>query len=168
MASGLMPRARWEVVLLPDNTVVPMRARLKRRVKEWCAHFGASSWAARVVRRGVSLLFHSAPTPYRCVQRRLGEPQDRAISDEIATMLECGVICRARPCKDSIISLTFCVIKKGTDKLRPCLDLRPLNRFLDPPKFWLDGLPVVRKLLRPGDWTCSLDLSSAYWHVPLA
>ena len=83
-------------------------------------------------------------------------------------MLKRGVICHARPRRDLIVSSIFCVTKKGTDKLRPCLDLRPLNRFLDPPKFWLNGLLVVRKLLRPGDWTCSLNLSSAYWHVPLA
>ena len=156
------------MALLPDNTTIPMRSRLKRRVREWVARFGASSWATKLVRRGVVLPLRERPSPYRAIQRPLGVDQRLAISSEIAQMLKVGAIRRTSPRPDSIVSSIFCVNKKGTDKLWPCLDLHSLNRFLDPPRFRLDGLLVVRKLIQQGDWTCSIDLSSAYWHIPLS
>lgn len=83
-------------------------------------------------------------------------------------MLSKGVIHLARPRARAIVSHIFCVAKRGTDKLRPCLDLRPLNQFLVPPKFRLEGLPVLRELVQQGDYCCSVDLSNAYWHIPLS
>ena len=83
-------------------------------------------------------------------------------------MLSKGVIHLARPWSRAIVSHIFCVAKRGTDKLRPCLGLRPLNQFLVPPKFRLEGLPVLRELVQQEDYCCSVDLSNAYWHIPLS
>ena len=145
-----------------------MRSRLKRRAREWAARFGASSWVTNLVRRGVTLPLKERPTPYRAVQRSLDPLHREAISREVGRMVRLGAIQPTRPRSDAIVSSIFCVSKKGTSKLRPCLDLRPLNRFLEPPRFRLEGLPVVRELIAKGDWTCSIDLSNAYWHVPLS
>ena len=166
---GLMPtEGLVEVALLPDNVMVPMRSCLKRRVCEWTAHFGASAWATKLVHQGVILPFREKPSPYRVVQRPLGEDQKLAISSEVVQMLKVGTIRQASCQPNSIVSSIFCINKKGTDKLRPCLDLHSLNWFLDPPRFHLDRLLVVHKLIWQGDWTCSIDLSSAYWHIPLS
>jgi hypothetical protein len=31
----------------------------------------------------------------------------------------------------------------------------------------MEGVPVVKETLRPGDWLCTVDLSDAFFHVPL-
>ena len=145
-----------------------MWSHLKRRAREWAACFGASSWVTNLVQWGVTLPLKVKPTPYRAVQRSLDPRHQEAISLEVERMIRLGAVKPTRPRSDAIVSSIFCVSKKGTSKLWPCLDLRPLNRFLEPPRFRLEGLPVVRELITKGDWTCSIDLSNAYWHVPLS
>ena len=156
------------MTLLPDDEMVPLRRRLRQRLKVWESTFGRNSWVARLVRKGVTLPFTMTPTPYRCFREVTDVAQREVISTEVSEMVRRGVIRRARPRAREIVSRIFCVAKKGTNKLQPCLDLRPLNRFLDPPRFRLEGLPVLRQLVQHQDFCCSIDLSSAYWHVPLA
>ena len=157
-----------KVILLLDDKTIPMRSHLKCRVREWESCFGASSWVAKLVRRGVSIPLKVRPTPYRAIQRLLCPDHQEVISVEVQRMLQLGSIRLARARLDAIVSSIFCVSKKGTSKLRLCLDLRLLNRFLEPPRFKLEGLQVVCSLLAKGDWTCSIDLRNAYWHVPLS
>ena len=56
-------------------------------------------------------------------------------------------------------------IPKKTGDLRPVLNLRPLNQFLTAPKFKMETLTNVCRMLRPGDWMTSIDLSDAFLHV---
>lgn len=81
-------------------------------------------------------------------------------------MLACGAVERCPPAALTVSSVLFCVPKRDGG-WRPCLDLRPLNRFVRAPSFSLGGLRDVRQLLRAGDYMVSIDLKSAYWHVPL-
>ena len=100
--SGLEPEVSpGEVRLLPDDESMPMRCRLKRRVRGWAARFGATSWATNLVRRGVSLPLKVKPTPYRATQRSLSAEHEAAISTEISRMLQLGAIRLARPRSDA-------------------------------------------------------------------
>lgn len=81
-------------------------------------------------------------------------------------MLACGAISKCGRAAVRFESLLFCVGKRDGG-WRPCLDLRPLNRYVVAPKFSLGGLRDVRALMRRGDFMVSIDLKSAYWHVPL-
>ena len=84
ITSGQAPEVSpGEVILLPDDEMVPMHSRLKRRAREWESRFGASSWVAKLVRRGVSLPLKVNPTPYRAVQRPLRPDHQEAISVEV-------------------------------------------------------------------------------------
>ena len=65
-------------------------------------------------------------------------------------------------------SLMFLVTKKGTDKLRPIINLKPLNSYLDIPTFEMETTESVSNAVQPGDWGTSLDLTDAYFHVPMA
>ena len=48
------------------------------------------------------------------------------------------------------------------------IDLSYLNKFIRCDKFKMTTTQLVRDLLPKGAYTCSLDLSDAYWHVPVA
>ena len=49
------------------------------------------------------------------------------------------------------------VPKKNSEKLRPVINLKPLNQFLWKKSFKMDHLGVVMKLLRKGDWVNRFD-----------
>lgn len=154
-------------VQLPLDSPVLARHRLKRRLRRWEATFGHSSWVAKVVRRGFVLPLLSRPTPFR-VRREIADPEQRSVLESaVQDMVRAGAIRRAPPHPQAVESLLFCV-PKHDGGWRPCLNLKPLNRFISAPSFQLDGIPALRQVLRPGDWMVSLDLRDAYWHVPLA
>ena len=64
-------------------------------------------------------------------------------------------------------ALFFAVLKKN-GKARACYDQRRVNRSLVVPHFKMEGLPVVRSLLRRDDYMTSVDIKSAYPHIPIA
>lgn len=82
-------------------------------------------------------------------------------------MLRVGAIRETRPRRDAVESLLFCLLKAGGG-WRPCLNLRPLNEHVEAPWFSLEGLRALKAMTLPGDFTVTLDLKNAYWHVPLA
>lgn len=141
-------------------------SRLRRRLSRWETTVGPRSWATRVVREGLKIPLLKAPPRRRC-RREVVDPDQRAVlRREIAEMLAVGAVSR---CHDSDVrfeSMLFCVGKRGGG-WRPCLDLRPLNQYVLAPRFSLGGLREVRPLMRQGDFMVSVDLKSAYWHVPL-
>ena len=59
------------------------------------------------------------------------------------------------------------VPKRDSDRLRLVIDLSRLNRFIMCCHFRMLSVAQVRLALRPGAWMVSLDLESAYWHVPV-
>jgi hypothetical protein len=57
------------------------------------------------------------------------------------------------------------VVPKKNGKLRPVLDLSPLNTFLRKIAFKMETPALVRLCLRQGDFATSIDLADAYFHV---
>ena len=64
-------------------------------------------------------------------------------------------------------SRLFPVDKKGTTKKRMVLDMSRLNKFIPCPKFKMTTTKAVRQVISAGAWMVTLDLKSAYWHVPI-
>ena len=62
---------------------------------------------------------------------------------------------------------TFFLVPKKNGKLRPVINLRPLNRYLRKTHFKMDTMTKVLNLVKPKDWAISLDLSDAYLHIPI-
>ena len=62
----------------------------------------------------------------------------------------------------------FSVPKKGTTKRRVILDMSTLNKAIPCPSFRMITTPQVRQNLTPNAWLTSIDLSEAYWHIPVA
>jgi len=62
---------------------------------------------------------------------------------------------------------TFFLVPKKNEKMRPVINLRPLNRYLKKTHFKMDTLNKVINLVKPKDWALAIDLSDAYLHVPL-
>lgn len=60
------------------------------------------------------------------------------------------------------------LVPKKNGKLRPIIDLSRLNDFLVCPSFKMETPSSVAAAVQPNDWGTSLDLTDAYFHVPIA
>jgi hypothetical protein len=80
-------------------------------------------------------------------------------------MLEEEVMMRAKP-SHSFISRMF-LVPKSDGSTRPVLNLRPLNEFLKVSSFQLINCQQVPGFLQIGDWMAKVDLSQAYFHIPI-
>ena len=65
---------------------------------------------------------------------------------------------------------TYFLVPKPTTPVtfRGILDLRGVNEEVVTRSFKMDSLKTVKDILRPGDYMTSVDISSAYPHVPIA
>ena len=62
----------------------------------------------------------------------------------------------------------FCVDKKDSSRKRVILDLSDLNNYIRYDKSKMLTIAQIRILLPKGAYTCAVDLTDTYWHVPMA
>ena len=66
--------------------------------------------------------------------------------------------------KKGFYSTLFLVPKKN-GKMRPVINLQPFNRYQVKKHFKLDSMNKVIQLVEKGDWSITLDLADAYFHL---
>ncbi|CAG5009696.1 unnamed protein product [Parnassius apollo] len=69
---------------------------------------------------------------------------------------------------DSRFRLPHVSCKKSDGGWRPIFDLRNLNKFVGTKHFHLISHTKVPEFLQPGDWMVKVDISQAYFHLPIA
>ena len=132
-------------------------------------------WILNVVANGYSPVFEGPRPPltrewesHESITR--STPPDRALllREHVQELLAKDAI---EPVWDQkslgFYSHMFLVPKKN-GKLRPIINLRELNRHLVIPSFKMETSVSIAAAVQPGDWATSLDLTDAYFHVPIA
>ena len=115
-----------------------------------------------MAKRGLSWRWKKRPHLRTLVPQRV-TPE---LSSYVAEMLEKGVIVPFRG--KGFQNRIFSVPKKGTSKRRVILDMSILNRQIPCPSFRMTTTPQVRQNIFPNAFMTTLDLSEAYWHIPIA
>ncbi len=59
------------------------------------------------------------------------------------------------------------VVPKKNGKWRPIIDLSPLNKMIDVRHFKMETPASILAAVTKGQWMTSIDLSDAYFHVPI-
>ena len=59
------------------------------------------------------------------------------------------------------------LVPKPLKRWRPVIDLSILNSHLHVPTFKMETAESIRKSIRQGEWVTSIDLTDAYFHVPI-
>lgn len=59
------------------------------------------------------------------------------------------------------------LVPKRTGDMRPVIDLSVLNQYIKSVPFRMETAESIRASLRPGMWTFSVDLSDAFFHIPI-
>ena len=67
-------------------------------------------------------------------------------------------------CEGEFLSSIFLVPKTSGD-LRPVINLKSLNEFVETIHFKMESIGLVEHLLRPGDFCASADLTDAYFSI---
>lgn len=130
----------------------------------------SAPWLCRTLRRGYALQFHRKPPAFGGVVsarlRNINEAQ--ALTQEVTSLLQRGAILEVNPLKvrTGFYSPYFLVPKKSGGS-RPILDLRVLNGCVAKRPFRMLTVKQLLQCVRPGDWMTSVDLTDAYFHVPI-
>lgn len=81
-------------------------------------------------------------------------------------MLGKSAIRRASFDPNQFLSNLFTIPKKGYE-LRPVINLKPLNHFVEYHHFKMEGLSSLLVLIRPNDYMITMDLKDAFLSVPI-
>lgn len=96
------------------------------------------------------------------------EEETLAMDNEIKSLQGKGAIHKA-PMSDKepgFVSSLFMVPKKGRGQ-RPVINLKALNNFVEYSHFKMEGINMLRDVLRKDDYMVKLDLRDAYFTVPV-
>ena len=155
---------------LTPKPEVPVGGRLAHFLPEWQS-VTSDKWVLEVIQHGYALEFADMPPRFSGIRRTKMpcQKQHNILLQEVHTLLSKQAIELVPPqmAREGFYSTLFMVPKKNSEKLRPVINLKPLNQFLLKKSFKMDHLGVVMKLLREGDWALSIDLTDAYLHVPI-
>ena len=86
----------------------------------------------------------------------------------VVDMLLKGAVQEVRDSSSLAFYSRLFLVAKKTGGWGPVIDLSHLNLYLDYPTFRMETTQSIRNSLQIGQWTTSLDLKDAYFHIPMA
>ena len=101
--------------------------------------------------------------PYLC---QFPKKASDLVNQEVQDMLRKDVIVVTDPKEDQFLSSLFLVKKKDGGN-RPVVNVMDLNRNIPYQHFKMEGLFLLKEMLLPGDKVCKIDLTDAYFAIPL-
>ena len=150
---------------------VPVGGRLTQFLHHW-EKFTTDVWVLSVIRGGLDLVFQERP-PLSDSPIPMSQTSDKEkfclLSEEVQSLLLKRVIEEIPPTQSTpgFYSRLFLVPKK-TGGMRPVIDLSILNSYLFVPHFKMETNRSIRACILPGMLTTKLDLSDAYFHIPIS
>ena len=127
-------------------------------------------WVHSVTRLGYRIPFMSQP-PLRTSPIPIQPPRDpekkRLMDEEIRAMASKRAIELVTNSESPGYYSNIFLVPKKNGKWRPVIDLSSLNKFIRCPTFKMETTRAVARALQVGEWTTSIDLQDAYFHVPI-
>ena len=144
--------------------------RLSRFWKRWRL-MGASPFILNKLQYGLRLDWVSTPpvltTKPNVISRCLDRDKMELMRSHVTQMLIKGAIQLIQDDSPGFYSRIFMVPKQG-GKWRPVIDLSALNKFVNKSSFKMETPERIRESFRKDEWITSLDLTDAYFHMPVA
>ncbi|XP_078025738.1 uncharacterized protein LOC144463846 [Epinephelus lanceolatus] len=135
----------------------------------WLA-LGADPWVVSTMTHGYRIqLSCRPPVTRKPTFTTVSDPQRRLVLEaELSTLLEKAAIREVASGDHQVgfFSRYFLTPKKDGG-LCPILDLRGLNRYLQPLRYRFLTVPRVRQAVTAEDWFATIDLKDAYFQIPI-
>jgi len=122
------------------------------------------TWVLNAI-EGYHIPFVGTPSQLQTPQEgRFSQEHKALLLGEIQDLLNKGVII---PQSGSTIRFTFTLflVPKRNGQMRPVINLKRLNEWVETPHLKMEGIPTLRDLLCPGDWMVIVDLKDAYFTI---
>jgi len=139
--------------------------RLKYFVQNW-KKFTSDKFILETV-SGFKIKFDDEVIPYRRQPLNFNSDECAIVREQISKLVEKGVVVTSQHEPDEIISSVFLRKKKAGVKYRMILNLKPLNHYVEYHHFKMDSLETAKMIVRPNCYMGSVDLSDAYFCVPI-
>ena len=139
-----------------------------RLVQFYCSwsNFTSDIWVLQAV-RGYKIEFVCEPFQVNKPHGIVFSDEEKKLFDlEVQKMLQKGAIRRASFDPRQFISNLFIIPKKCGD-LRPVINLKPLNEFVQNHHFKMEGLNTLLDLLSGSEFFTTIDLKDAYFSIPI-
>ena len=91
--------------------------------------------------------------------------QESMMTSEVRSMLFEGNI-EVGPGNKGFFTYPFLIPKQNKES-HVTMNLKPLNWFITCTRFKIATLKQIRQAIHPGQWSDSLDIKSAYCHIPI-
>ncbi|MEL7079268.1 MAG: reverse transcriptase domain-containing protein [Cyanobacteria bacterium J06582_2] len=148
---------------------VDIGGRLAFFAEDW-ASISADPWVSRVCKEGYEIPFSGVPPlskkPISLTAYTPGSQRHIALLEEVHAMLEKKAIELVTEDLEGFYNRLF-VVPKPNGKWRPVLDVSCLNKFVILTRFKMESPASVLQAIRYLDWMTSIDLSDAYFHIPI-
>ena len=144
------------------NEVITCAGNLANQIANWCG-ITTDPWILEAV-SGYRL--ELASQPYQLFTPSPINFSDSVVQSQIQTLLDKGAIEHVEYTQGEFISILFLIPKKSGD-LRPVINLKPLNFFVQKIHFKTENIGSAINYVSPGDYMVSLDLKDAYFSVPV-
>ena len=167
-----MPLELSKVPLIPpDPTTLPVGGRLGYFHLNW-KFLGAHPSVIKTLEFGLQLPIGSVRIPLSRVplinSQYSSLEKNVVLCLAVVDMLLKGAIQEVRDSSSLAFYSRLFLVAKKTGGWRPVIDLSHLNLYLDFPTFRMETTQSIRNSLQVGQWTTSLDLKDAYFHIPMA
>ena len=145
---------------------LPLAGRLSSFISNWEA-ITQDQWVLQSV-HGYRIEFLQKPRQnHRPPQITFAKKEEECMQEEIQSMLDKQAITDIESCPEGFYSQMFLVPKKD-GRQRPVINLKRLNQSVKTEHFKMEGIHMLKDLLKAGDWMAKIDLKDAYFMIPMA
>ena len=152
------------MALLSQHSSTPVRGRIAQFAENW-RKLSQDPWINSTI-TGYQLTLQYCPKRHHSAAN-LREDQRLILQSEIHKLVEIGAVQPIKQLHAHITSPMFVVPKSGGG-LRPIIDLRYLNFFLEPPHFKMEGLYMLPSIISLGWFMVKIDLKDTYLTILIA
>ncbi len=156
-------------ITAPLQINTPLGGRLHQFWRVWQS-LGVKEEVINILRDGLKWTFMKEPqmrnTPWNA-QANMKREKEKIMRTVIQTLLQKDAIevvnNTTTPGHYSILFLR----KKTSGEYRPIIDLSELNLLIENHSFKMESSRSIHSVMKINQWACSIDLTDAYYHIPI-